>query len=77
MRLTLALRHAGRARSQQIATSSELRRAVQDWLELKWSPEQIAPCSQRDYPDRPEMHVSHETIYQALYVQVRGDYAAS
>jgi hypothetical protein len=23
-----------------------------------------------EYPDRPEMHVAHETIYLALYVQV-------
>ena len=27
----------------------------------------------RDFPDRPEMHVTHETIYQALYIQGRGE----
>ena len=25
------------------------------------------------FPDRPEMHVTHETVYQALYVQGRGE----
>jgi IS30 family transposase len=28
---------------------------------------------QRDFPDQPGMHVTHETIYQALYVQGRGE----
>jgi len=29
-----------------------------------WSPEQIAGCLKRFYPDNQEMHVSHETIYK-------------
>lgn len=37
-----------------------------------WSPRQIAVLLRRRFPDRPEMWVSHETIYQSLYVQSRG-----
>jgi IS30 family transposase len=41
-------------------------------LEARWSPQQIAAWLQATYPDDRTMHVSHETIYQALYVQTRG-----
>lgn len=37
-----------------------------------WSPEQIANRLQFDYPDDPSMRISHEAIYQALYIQSRG-----
>ena len=37
-----------------------------------WSPEQIRDDLKRSFPNRPEMHVSHETIYQSLFVQGRG-----
>jgi len=37
-----------------------------------WSPEQISARLVVEFPDRPEMRVSHETIYQSLYVQSRG-----
>ncbi len=39
----------------------------------QYSPAQIAGVLAAIYPDRPEMQVSHETIYKALYVQGRGE----
>lgn len=41
-------------------------------LEQLWSPQQIAARLRLDHPDDPEMRVSHETIYQSLFVQGRG-----
>jgi transposase, IS30 family len=37
-----------------------------------WSPEQIANRLPLDFPDDPSMRISHEAIYQSLYVQGRG-----
>jgi IS30 family transposase len=42
-------------------------------LEWKWSPQQIAATLKRVWPDDPSMHVSHETIYTAIYAQPRGE----
>ncbi|MEV1119351.1 IS30 family transposase [Actinosynnema sp. NPDC049800] len=63
----------GRPKPGKLATAPELRRVVQAGLDRRWSPEQIVRRLRRDFPDRPEMHVTHETIYQALYVQGRGE----
>jgi IS30 family transposase len=62
-----------RPKVSKIAGNDELRRVIQHHLEKRRSPEQIAALLRRDYPDRPEMHVVHETIYQALYIQGRGE----
>jgi IS30 family transposase len=45
---------------------------VESKLEVRWSPEQISGWLVREFPDDPEMRVSHETIYQSLFVQSRG-----
>jgi hypothetical protein len=37
-----------------------------------WSPEQIAKRLPIDFPDDDSMRISHEAIYQALFVQGRG-----
>jgi IS30 family transposase len=50
----------------------QLRDAIQAMLDEKWSPEQICHALRTQFPDRPEMHVVPETVYQALYVQGRG-----
>ena len=41
---------------------------MQDKLKQRWSPEQIARRSAGEFPDQPQLHVVHETIYQALYL---------
>ena len=41
-------------------------------LNAQWSPQQISARLTVDYPDDPEMRVSHETIYRSLFVQARG-----
>ncbi|GAB1336740.1 hypothetical protein ACE1SV_33300 [Streptomyces sp. E-15] len=61
-----------RPKHRRILENRELREAVQAMLDEKWSPEQICQALRARFPDRPEMHVVHETVYQALYVQGRG-----
>ena len=48
-------------------------RVVLTLLDWKWSPQQIAATLKRVFPDEPERHVSHETIYTAIYAQPRGE----
>jgi IS30 family transposase len=47
------------------------RRQDRRWA-TSWSPEQIAHRLLLDFPDDPSMRISHEAIYQALFVQGRG-----
>jgi len=63
---------ARRPKPAKLARNAELHAWVQEKLKTNWSPEQISARLAVDFPDRPEMRVSHETIYQALYVQGRG-----
>ena len=51
----------------------KLRDEVARRLQELWSPDEIARRLPLDFPDDPEMRVSHETIYQSLFVQGRGE----
>ncbi len=65
-------RRAKRPKAMKLETCPGLREAVEDKLELWWSPSQISRWLVHAYPDDEEMRVSHETIYQSLFVQGRG-----
>lgn len=63
---------ARRPKQTKLAGNDQLRDEVQTRLDDFHSPSQIAAMLRRDFPDDPEMWVSHEAIYQAVYVQGRG-----
>lgn len=67
-----ATKARARPKPSKLAAQGPLRDAVVAMLKLYWSPEQISHALIKDFPDDPEMRVSHETIYQALYYQPRG-----
>ncbi len=69
---TRAAARARRPRRAKLARNGSLRRIVELLLEARWSPQQIAWQLRHDHPNEPEMWVSHETIYQSLFVQGRG-----
>jgi len=75
-RAHLAQRRAyERARRPKMCKLACARLAAQvaAWLEEWWSPEEISERFRIEFPDDPMMRVSHETIYQSLYVQGRGE----
>ena len=67
-----ARRRARRPQVAKLAQNHRLRAKVEAKLKAKWSPEEISGWLARTYPKNPEMPVSHETIYQSIFVQGRG-----
>jgi IS30 family transposase len=63
---------ARRPKRCKLAGNPGLRQVVVRKLRLNWSPEQIAGWLKRAHPEDECYHVSHETIYRSLFVQVRG-----
>ena len=63
---------ARRPKLCRLATHRRLRGIVAKKLHLEWSPEQISGWLKREYPDAPDMQISHETIYRSLFIQARG-----
>jgi IS30 family transposase len=67
-----ALCRAARPKPAKLAVNPELRAEVETLLGQRWSPQQIAARLRAQYPDDPEWWVSHEMIYQSLFLQSRG-----
>ena len=63
-----------RPKPAKLAFAGELREFVIAGLRERWSPRQIAARLRDEFPDRAEMRVSHETIYQSLFIQARGQF---
>jgi IS30 family transposase len=68
-----AQRRARRPKPTKLASDRRLLAWVERGLEERCSPEQISARLRLEFPDDPSMRVSHETIYQSLYVQARGE----
>lgn len=67
-----AAENRSRPKTLKLSTNKELRDVVEDGLRQHYSPEQISGRLRVDYPDDASMRVSHETIYQSVFVQARG-----
>jgi IS30 family transposase len=61
-----------RPKASKLVHRDKLRDYVQKKLLLRWSPEQISHALIKEFPADPEMRVSPESIYQALYLKARG-----
>jgi IS30 family transposase len=62
-----------RPKPSKLAQNPRLQAWVQHQLEeWQWSPEQISARLREVFPDDESMRISHEAIYQSLYVQGRG-----
>ena len=64
--------NARRPKITKLEQTPELAAVVTDKLEDGWSPQQISGWLHRTYEAQPTMWVSHEAIYQSIYVQGRG-----
>ena len=62
---------AGAGTGRRVEGPRQGRRQDRRWA-TAWSPEQIANRLPIDFPDDGSMRISHEAIYQALYIQGRG-----
>ena len=68
-----AMARGRRPKAGKLRLSAPLRQAVEELLQLRWSPRQISRRLKMDYPFEPTMNASPETIYLSLYVQGRGE----
>jgi IS30 family transposase len=68
-----AARRRARPKPRKLESDPTLFDHVVAELRRRWSPEQIAHRLPRVFPEQPERRLCHETIYQTLYVQPRGE----
>jgi len=61
-----------RPKPSKLSGRPELREQVQRMLDRRYSPEQVAGRLKALYPGEAAMQVSHESIYQSIYVYPRG-----
>jgi IS30 family transposase len=71
-----AERRSCRPKPLKLMENDALCRQIEVWMDVGWSPKLISSVLARDFADDQTMQVSHETIYQALYVQTRGNLRA-
>lgn len=62
-----------RPKSRLLESDPRLHDEVNNGLTKKWSPRQISDRLRTDFPEDDTMRVSHETVYQTLYLQARGE----
>jgi transposase, IS30 family len=68
----LAWERQRRPKASKLSRNPQLRQRVQQLLDRRYSPEQVSGRLKVEHPDDPGMRVSHETIYQSVYVYPRG-----
>ena len=62
-----------RPKERKLEASVRLHDAVNDGLAQRWSPRQISRRLREDHPGDESMRVSHQTVYECLYLQARGE----
>ncbi len=57
----------------KISSNAQLKNFIHEKIRTYWSPQQIATVLKKKYPNCEKMNVTHETIYNYLFVQTKGD----
>ena len=70
---TACMRRAAAGHGSKLYPQGRLWMVVSTCLSWRWSPQQVAATLRRMWPDDSSMHVSHETIYTAIYAHASGE----
>jgi len=69
----MAAARRARPKASKLSRQPVLRARVQGMLDRRYSPEQVSGRLKVTHPDDPSMRISHEAIYQSIYVYPRGE----